>query len=170
MPPKSIKGGNYCFRDAYETLPKVGTGFPLHYFDLGRREVKRTRRVTIGEYQKIIRTYIEIWLRELYGKAPHDLYFPLGGRLALVHTPAKVFTTSKGKVRSDARILWLWYKRTSYRHYTYMKLVKKLSDTLIEIEKQWLRCNDVEMLPSWSKFMDKLYHSNKIYYTWPKQQ
>lgn len=105
------------------------------------------------EYRTIIKTFLTIYCYEIFF-LKYPIYFLFGGKIVKNKIPAKVIR-SKLKSQNNELISlkesvgFYWYDRPfkKFEEFTFKKLSGKTSK-LQEIQKEWLKENDVSFLPT----------------------
>lgn len=109
--------------------------------------------LTYAQYTKIIKTFLVIYFYEVFFLS-YPIYFLFGGKIIKNRIPGKV-VRSKLKSQNNELISlndsvgFLWYDRPfkKFKEFTFKKLVGK-TGSLQKIQREWMQCNDVGILPT----------------------
>lgn len=131
------------------------------YIDSLKGKKKKDNVLTLKQYKLIVKTYFKIYFYEVF-YINKPLYFCLTGRLMRVRvTP---FTVGKN-VKLTSAITILWYLkclRTMHTHCT-IKLLRGSSSSISKIRQQWVKENDLGLLPMIMVKKEEMFNNKLMY-------
>lgn len=160
-------------RLAYEVekvyIKDIQKGFTVPYLDseidLSKKKSKKKSQISLILFKKIIRTYLDIYMNELFFGVRKELYFFLGGKVKLVSNPPMLYKTEKTTTISGYYISLFWFERPFESFWKVIKLRKGkgTNNRITKMEHQLKTLKDITLLPLLSKELEIKKNNDKLY-------